>query len=86
MINQTKLNFTNEWTGWAFGLTLPNPGHGQSNKEELHQPMDCWSFGLTLPNPEYGRSDSADLHQPLDWLGVAVTQLMDQLGRWNSVI
>jgi hypothetical protein len=31
---------TNPWIGWAFALTLSNPGYGEAHPVELHLSMD----------------------------------------------
>ncbi len=55
---QTQKNSTNPCIVWAFGLTLPTPGYGQSDTEELHQPMD-W-LGV-FPKPTYGNVEKVKL-------------------------
>ncbi len=36
----TEEKSTNLWIGSKFGLTYSNPGYGQSQSTNLHQPMD----------------------------------------------
>ncbi len=54
--------FAQPWIGWAFGLTLPNPGYGELSAAELQQPMDDCTFAPTSPNPENDEFSTAELH------------------------
>jgi hypothetical protein len=39
-VSHTKQKSTNPWIIVSCTLTLPNPGYGQSDRTEVHQPMD----------------------------------------------
>ncbi len=40
MVSQTEQKSPNPWISVPCALTLPNPGYGQSDRKEVHQPMD----------------------------------------------
>jgi hypothetical protein len=51
-----------------FGLAKHNPRYGQSDKEELHQPLDRLGIWPNLNYPWAGLLDTTELLQSMDWL------------------